>query len=70
MPERLAFYNPVGPEPPPYPRPLEEIAPGRFFADLFFSRQLGRARARGIYTSPPRGAARGPTHGHAECERM
>ena len=49
MPEKLAFYSPVGPEPPTYPLPPEEIAPGLFFADLFSLVNPAELRARGIY---------------------
>ena len=49
MPERVAFYNPVGPEPPTYPNPPEEVAPGVFFADLFSLVNSTELRARGIY---------------------
>jgi hypothetical protein len=40
MPEELAFYNPIGPEPPTHPFLPEEITPGLFFADLFSSTRL------------------------------
>ena len=49
MPESVAFYNPVGPEPPTYPLPPEEIAPGLYFADLFSLVNPAELYALGIY---------------------
>lgn len=49
MPESVAFYNPIGPEPPTYPLPPEEVAPGLFFADVFSLVNATELRARGIY---------------------
>jgi len=49
MPEKSAFYNPVGPEPPTYPHPPEETAPRLYFADLFSLVDPAGLRARGIY---------------------
>lgn len=67
MPERLAFYNPVGPEPPTYPHPPEEIAPGIFFADLFSLVNPGELRARGIYNVAAAQSCEGSYPRDAEC---
>ncbi len=49
MPGSVAFYNPVGPEPPTYPQPPEQIAPGLYFADLFSLVNPVELSVRGIY---------------------
>jgi hypothetical protein len=67
MPERLAFYNPVGPEPPTYPRPPEQIAPGLFFADLFSLVNPAELRARDIYNIAIARNCEGSYPRDAEC---
>ncbi|KAI0292776.1 hypothetical protein BC826DRAFT_1105375 [Russula brevipes] len=67
MPERLAFYNPVGPEPPTYPRPPEQIAPRLFFADLFSLVNPAELRARGIYNIATARNSEGSYPRDAEC---
>ncbi|KAI9511447.1 hypothetical protein F5148DRAFT_324003 [Russula earlei] len=65
--ERLAFYNPVGPEPPTYPLPPEEIAPGLFFADLFSLVNPAELHARGIYNIAAARNCEGSYPRDAEC---
>ena len=67
MPERLAFYNPIGPEPPTYPLPPEEIAPGLFFADLFSLVNPAELYARGIYNVAAARNCEGSYPRDAEC---
>jgi hypothetical protein len=67
MPERLAFYNPVGPEPPTYPHPPEEIVPGLFFADLFSLVNSTELRERGIYNIAAARNCEGTYPRDAEC---
>ena len=49
MPEKVAFYDPLAPEPPTYPLPPEEIAPRLYFADLFSLVDPAALCSRGIY---------------------
>jgi len=67
MPERLAVYNLVGPEPPSYPQPPEEVAPGIFFADLFSLVNPAELRARGIYNIAAARNCEGSYPRDAEC---
>lgn len=67
MPERLAFYNPIGPEPPTYPLPPEEIAPGLFFADLFSLVNPAELYGRGIYNVAAARNCEGSYPRDAEC---
>ncbi|KAI0254423.1 hypothetical protein BJV78DRAFT_917450 [Lactifluus subvellereus] len=67
MPEKLAFYNPVGPEPPTYPLPPEEIAPGLFFADIFSLVNPAELRTRGIYNIAAARDCEGSYPRGAEC---
>jgi hypothetical protein len=67
MPERIAFYNPVGPEPPTYPNPPEEVAPKLFFADLFSLVNSTELRTRGIYNVAAARNCEGTYPPDAEC---
>jgi hypothetical protein len=67
MPERVAFYNPVGPEPPTYSFPPEEVAPGLFFADLFSLVNPTELRTRGIYNIAVARNCEGSYPRDAEC---
>src|SRR5579863_6959947 len=67
LPERVAFYNPVGPEPPTYPHPPEEVAPGLFFAILFSPVNSTELQARGIYNVAVARNCEGTCPGDAEC---
>jgi hypothetical protein len=67
MTERIAFYNPVGPEPPTYPLPPEEIAPGLYFADLFSLVNPAELYARGIYNIAAARNCEGSYPRDAEC---
>lgn len=67
MPEKIAFYNPVGPEPSTYPLPPEEIAPCLYFADLFSLIDPAGLRARGIYNIAVARNCEGSYPRDAEC---
>ncbi len=67
MSESVAFYNPVGPEPPTYPLPPEEIAPGLYFADLFSLVNPAELHARGIYSIAATRNCEGSYPRDAEC---
>jgi hypothetical protein len=67
MPERIAFYNSVGHEPPTYPHPPEEVAPGLFFADLFSLVSSTELRVRGIYNVAAARNCEGTYPRDAEC---
>lgn len=67
MSESVAFYNPIGPEPPTYPLPPKEIAPGLFFADLFSLVNAAELRARGIYNIAATRNSVGSYPRDAEC---
>lgn len=67
MPEKLAFYNPIGPEPPTYPLPPKEIAPGLFFADIFSLVNPAELCVRGIYNIAAARDCEGSYPRGAEC---
>ncbi len=67
MPEKIAFYNPVGLEPPTSPLPPEEIAPRLYFADLFSLVDPAVLRARGIYNIALARNCEGSYPHDAEC---
>jgi len=63
----VAFQNPVGPEPPTYPLPPEEIAPGLYFADIFSLVNPAELYARGIYNIAAARNCDGCYPRNAEC---
>ena len=67
MPEKVAFYDPLAPEPPTYPLPPEEIAPRLYFADLFSLVDPAVLRARGIYNIAAARNCDGSYPRDAEC---
>jgi len=67
IPERVAFYNPVGPEPPTYPLPPEEITPRPYFADIFSLVNPAGFYALGIYNIAAARNCEGSYPRDAEC---